>query len=310
MVVGLGALGLLRQRTSNTITVLAFDVNYSDTEINDDVTVYDKHLEQAKSVFRWVADSPDSYVSNKQVLRRAIPGDINSPLGVYATDRIEPNEVITIVPWEYIIAPKTSEEEDDEYDDEEELGDQLSCGLVESLSWELRQGNESRYAPYIEYLNSEPDGQIPTSWGEEANELYYKVLDGQSIPPYYTTNWLDHAKEECEVDPDDMYIRKAVLLIIQRADDHIMIPAYDAYNHRNGKWKNTRTKIVDGEYHETVASKTIEPGEQILLSYNFCDQCAGRTHQYGTAGKLKRGRDNAWSAPSSSDFFFLWNFFY
>jgi hypothetical protein len=74
-------------------------------------------------------------------------------------------------------------------------------------------------------------------------------------------------------------------MIIQRSDDAIMIPAYDAYNHRNGKWQNTKTKIVHGEFHETRASKTIEPGEQILLSYNFCDECDGRAHRYGTAGE-------------------------
>jgi hypothetical protein len=285
MILGLGILDVFRQSTatSNNITavVLATDI---DDYSNNQETVYDKHLEQANAIFRWVADNPQAYISNKQVVRRGIPGDKNSPLGVYATARIEPEEVITRVPWDYIIAPENTATDDEEEENEESSG-QLSCGLIESLASELRKGKASKFAPYIEYLNDEPDGQIPTSWSEQAVELLLQVVDGQSIPPYLTPDWLEYAREECHVDTDDIYIRRAVLLIIQRSDDEIMIPAYDSYNHRNGKWKNTRTKTHYEEYHETVAMKAIEPGEQILLSYNFCDQCGGRIHQYGTAGK-------------------------
>lgn len=254
-------------------------VDSTDTCSIPNTGLHDKHLEQAQSVFRWVAKGENAYISPKQVVRRATPGDINSPLGVYATERIYADEIITRVPWDYIISSD---------DPDEEPGDQLSCSLLNTLAWELKQGNESMYAPYIEYLNDEPDGQIPTSWSDEAFELFLEVLGNQSIPPYDTLNWLEVARNSCNVDTDDIFVRRAVLLIIQRSDDAIMIPAYDAYNHRNGKWKNTRTKIVQKKYHETRASKVIEAGEQILLSYNFCDECGGRAYHYGTAGKSDR----------------------
>jgi hypothetical protein len=58
--------------------------------------------------------------------------------------------------------------------------------------------------------------------------------------------------------------------------------AYDFYNHRNGYFCNTVSRINHEESHEVRASRTIEAGEQIYLSYNFCTDCGGRKHRYGT----------------------------
>lgn len=55
------------------------------------------------------------------------------------------------------------------------------------------------------------------------------------------------------------------------------------YNHRNGEWYNADSEN-DGQFHETRAWRTIEPGEQIFLSYNRCSRCGGRTSGYGSAG--------------------------
>jgi hypothetical protein len=45
--------------------------------------------------------------------------------------------------------------------------------------------------------------------------------------------------------------------------------------------------MKEGKYHETTATKTIEEGEEILISYNLCEECHGRRHWYGTAGTTK-----------------------
>ena len=58
-----------------------------------------------------------------------------------------------------------------------------------------------------------------------------------------------------------------------------------SYNHRNGRWFNTETLVTRGEHHVTTATRTIEKGEQIYLSYNDCNICEGREFDYGTAGK-------------------------
>jgi hypothetical protein len=236
--------------------------------------VRDKHLQEAREIFNWVSGSTDGFVTPKQDLRRADPEDINSPLGVYAIKRIEKGEVVVRIPWDTIIKS----------DDPTEEG-QLCCGTVRSVAREMRLGNASKYAPYAMYLNNEPDDQIPSAWSNAAQDLFLEVLGNNNIPPEDPISWLtDDWRRRCNGNLDDKIAAKAALLVVQRADDAIMIPAYDAYNHRNGNWTNTKTIIEEGRYHETTATRTIEEGEQIMISYNMCEECPGRRHGYGTAG--------------------------
>jgi hypothetical protein len=254
--------------------------------------VVDKHLEQAQAVFEWVATSEGAFVNPKQMLRRGIPGDVNSPLGVYATDRIEVGEILTHVPWDIIIKS--------DYIEEEEGGEQLSCGLVKNLAHELRLGNKSKYAPYVSYLNDEPLDQIPSMWTNAAKELLLQVLN-DSIPPSEAVDWIKRS-ERCHriLDVIDEFVTKAVLLIIQRSDDALMIGSYDSYNHRNPPWTNTKTTIKRYKYHETVATKTIQAGEEIYLSYNRCAECEGRYYEYGTAGKSNLSGTSKFSKRKSN----------
>jgi hypothetical protein len=77
---------------------------------------------------------------------------------------------------------------------------------------------------------------------------------------------------------------QAALLVVQRSDDYIMVPGYDLYNHRNGKWHNTHIQWDRDQPHITKASRNIRKGEQIYNSYNFCAECVGRATRYGAAG--------------------------
>ncbi|KAL3925826.1 MAG: hypothetical protein SGILL_000142 [Bacillariaceae sp.] len=237
----------------------------------------DKHLQQAKAVFEWVAQSEGSIVHPKQEVRRAIPSDISSPLGVYATEDIEEGEILTHVSWDNIITVGLPEDH----------GEQLPCGLVVKLTEELKLGKDSNFAPYVEYLNDEADGQIPSSWSKDGRDVFLEVVE-KEIPPLTQLDWFEEARTYCKLDAAiDPFIRKAILLIIQRSDDDIMIPAYDSYNHRNGNFTNTQVHCETGEYHQVKARYRIPRGDQILLSYNQCDECGGRSHFYGTAEMLR-----------------------
>jgi hypothetical protein len=231
----------------------------------------DTHLEEAKAIFDWVSGTRNGWVTPKQELRRGDDGFI----GVYAKKRIEKGEILVRIPWENIIKS----------DDPNEEG-QLCCGTVEAVAREMKLGESSRYGPYAVYLNHESDGQIPTGWSTEGQNLLLEVMDHDAIPPEEPTDWLRNDWwRRCRGDPKDEISNKAALLVVQRSDDSIMIPAYDAYNHRNGKWTNTETNIEWGEYHETKATRAIEAGEQIYITYNQCNNCFGRQIGYGTAGE-------------------------
>ena len=63
----------------------------------------------------------------------------------------------------------------------------------------------------------------------------------------------------------------------------MVLIVYDLYNHRNGKYCNTKVRNKEFRTHELWASRTIEAGEQIHNSYNLCAECLGRYVGYGTA---------------------------
>ena len=237
----------------------------------------DKHLEEAKAIFEWVSKTKDGFITPKLELRREIPGDSSSPMGVYAAKTIEIGEDIVRIPWSVIIEP----------DDEDEHPSQLVCGTVRALAKEMALGADSKYAPYVQYLNSEADHQIPSAWSKGGQELLQDVLQHGAIPPLNPVSWIGHDWfRRCKGDPDDEISIKAALMVIQRSDDAIMIPAYDNFNHRNGHWTNAFTEIEGDEHHRTAATKTIAAGEQIYISYNMCEDCGGRRFGYGTAGKF------------------------
>jgi hypothetical protein len=237
--------------------------------------VSDIHLEEARAIFDWMSGSTDGWVTPKQELRRAIPGDPTSPLGVFAVKRIEKGEVVVRIPWDTLIKS----------DDPDEEG-QLCCGTVRSVAREMRLGNESKFGPYAVYLNNEPDNQIPSGWSKNGKLLLQHVLSKDAIPPQDSVDWLDKWYDNCDGDPEDKIAAKAALLVVQRSDDSIMIPAYDAYNHRNGNWTNTHTDIQWGRRHVTTAIRDIEVGDEIYISYNMCPNCGGRRFHYGTAGRF------------------------
>ena len=248
----------------------------------------DRHIEEANAIFDWVSGTRNGWVTPKQELRR----DENGFLGVYAKKRIEKDEILVRIPWENIIKS----------DDPNEEG-QLCCGTVRAVAREMKLGEQSRYGPYAVYLNHEPDGQIPSAWTPQGKELLLEVMDGDAIPPEEPVHWLRHDWwGRCRGDPNDEISNKAALLVVQRSDDSIMIPAYDAYNHRNGNWTNTETIIEWGQHHETRATRPIEAGEQIYITYNQCNNCFGREFGYGTAGTFA-----VWSVVVVSGFCFVFD---
>jgi hypothetical protein len=163
---------------------------------------------------------------------------------------------------------------------------------VHALARELKLGNESKYAPYIEYLLDETDhDKIPSAYSQNGKQLLLQVLDDLDdtgdtrIPPVAPISWItDDWIKFCQADPNDYLGIQAATTVLQRSDDAILIPGYDAYNHRNGVWTNTQAKEVTGLYFQITASRDIQTGEELFNTYNFCSECAGRKKEYGTPG--------------------------
>ena len=167
----------------------------------------------------------------------------------------------------------------------------MCCGTVRSVAKEMQLGEKSEdFGPYAAYLNAQAEGQLPSAWSPAGKKLLQDLVGGEPkgtiIPPTEPSQWLEYDwHNRCKGFPEDTLSNKAALLVVQRSDDYLMIPGYDLFNHRNGAWLNTMTQTMEGQHQITTATKTIEKGEQIYISYNQCKECQGRRFGYGTAGK-------------------------
>jgi hypothetical protein len=233
----------------------------------------------------WLNSLEGGYFNPKQEIRRWNRDDPSSYVGIFAKQLIEEGDVLAQIPWEYMI----SAEEFDTEDDDDELTTMLMCGTVRNLAAEMKKGTQSKHAPYVQYLLNQPEGQLPSGWSEEGKRLLVDILGGeeyQQIPPAEPVEWLtEDWYEACHGDPEDTLSAHAAMLVVQRADDDLMVPIYDIYNHRNGKYHATKIIKNKGENYIVQASRTIEPGEEIYHSYNLCDDCGGRVNGYGTPGE-------------------------
>ena len=252
------------------------------TEIGDsDNDHANRNVDHAKRQIDWVR-SKGGFVTSKVAIRRVDPNDDTSQLGVFATEDIQEDEMILSIPRECLI---TSEQEKPDW----------VCRTSRNLAREMKLGSKSKYAPYIEYLKTLPYGQLPSMWSAGGKDLLLQVTGGtdeaddQIIPPFGPAAWLDNEwRRECN-GSNDRKKQHAFLLVIQRGWDDLLIPLYELFNHRNGKWLNTKSNRVHDSSQDVqvYASKLIKAGDEIYGSYTHCEDCRGRVDNYGTPELLR-----------------------
>ena len=194
------------------------------------------------------------------------------------SDGIKAGEIISEIPWEIIIKPK-------EYDNSV----YWNCEALRELYRQFILGDESKYAPYVNYLKNQPQGRIPSEWTEGGKKLLKTILDHKlgsngeedneddwsGLPPTshlrdFKESWI----EGCNGD-DTPLARAAVYQFTSRDEDTLMVPFYDMHNHSNDPKKlNTISAKPDGIGEPFVLRSTrdILPGEQIYISYNRCNR--------------------------------------
>ena len=207
------------------------------------------------SLVEWIR-SEGGFFNEKQEFRRG--KDPLSPFGIFARERIEKGEVLTSVPWKCVFTAGT-----------DDFKTNLHCDTIRLLIQEMKKGpDKSFYGPYIHYLLTRPPVDIPSTWSNAGRNLLKKIIMKDKLPPLYVDSWVDEDwKEDCNGNDDPFQIQAAMLLVT-RGDDDMLIPIYDLYNHRNGKWHNTQNNLIFDKKHEIKASRTIEQGEEIYNSYN------------------------------------------
>jgi len=286
--------------SSSLIVVGADDSKPKSVAANDAADLTSDHTEEkdeplAVKLTSWLNSVEGGFFNVKQ---KVLPVNADSDdtavfRGIFATEFIAKGDLLAQIPWEYII---NDEESDDALSEKDNENGVLKCGTARNLAKEMKQvqtlgkyikdpNAASKYGPYIQYLLDQPSGMIPSDWSVKGRRIFQDVLGGtqQTIPPIYATSWKDDDWfNDCNGDPEDELGMKAAMLVVSRADDDLLVPVYDMYNHRNGKYYNSHMKVIRGVNYQVTARRDIQPGEQIYNSYNMCDECGGRRDGYGT----------------------------
>jgi len=273
-------------------------------EGGDDVVV--NHGER---LIQWLREN-GGIVNEKIEIRRADLSDPTSRFGMFTDGDLDEKEILLVIPRDCLITDvphdysivdvdeedEEDEDEEDEDDDEEEEEeededyDYYHCATIKNLIEEMKLGDKSHYAPYVNYLLAEPWGQLPSAWSKEGKALFRKVLQSTEdpLPPLHPssmeTDYLHHCKGR-----KDPFEVNAALMVAQRSWDDTLIPVFDMMSHRNGKWLNTESSSVHDESTdiEVRARRSIKAGEEIYTSYNMCEDCTNRYETYGTPEILR-----------------------
>ena len=167
-------------------------------------------------VLNWIHKAPGGYVHPQQEVRIDPATGLQ---GMFATKFIPQGTVLCQVPWSIIIESSTPDDED--------LN--LSCGTVKALATEMRKGNQSRYAPYVNHLLSQPDN-LPSAWSDLGQQLLRTIVAAgtvgvNAIPPDEPTEWLvNDWYGICRGSRTDKIAAKAAMLVVQSIFDGLLVP--------------------------------------------------------------------------------------
>jgi len=254
-----------------------------DRASGDDLTSQKVEVNHGELLIQWL-HSRGGFVNQKIEIRRANPSEPTSRFGLFAKEELAKKERILEVPRNMFITGEPDEDEDHE----------INCSLVRNLIREMRLGNDSEFAPWVNYLVAEPSEQLPSAWSDEGKRLLRTILEKHTIDlnplrPIDPVGWDEAWYNECGGSRDDPFALNAALITQQRGYNRILIPLFDIMNHRNGDWLNTENNSIDGDvkFAKVRATRTIEAGEEIHTTFNLCKECGDRVDDYGTGEILR-----------------------
>ena len=182
---------------------------------------------------------------------------------------IEKDSLLCEIPWDLMVKPPNYN-----YNDFD-----TNCDALCEMYHQFQLGDDSKYAPYVNYLKNQPNGHIPSEWSESGKKLLRKILDQENsigLPPLNALNNFENVwMEECGFE-DTPLARSAFFQFSSRDEDNLMVPFFDMHNHSNDPKKlNTIPYKPDniGDPFTMHATRDILPGEQIIISYNRCHGC-------------------------------------
>eukprot|EP00980_Cylindrotheca_fusiformis_P001785 scaffold406_cov57-Cylindrotheca_fusiformis.AAC.9 len=233
----------------------------------------------------------------------------NSYFGVFTNGPIAKDELLLKIPPDIIISVPVEEKDSLSVDKKDEEYYDSVCDLAWKLKDEYELGNNSVYAPYINYLKAQPNkAQIPALWSPAGQHLLLQVQGdltmnssdsdekGEVIVTWlyewYEKDCMNASKPEDEdEEEEDLGTLNPYFLAvtIQRGFDRSLIPVYDMMNHHNGEKINsiTRPSIFHEDGFGVYALRDLEAGEELLFPYYGCPDCEDTLEYWGTPEMLR-----------------------
>jgi len=200
-------------------------------------------VDHGKIMIEWIRKE-GGFVNPKIEIRRADPSDPESRYGMFTREMLAKKEKLLEIPRNCLITSEKIVSKDESIDLEEEIIHDsfeetgLDCLTVRNLIKEMRKGDSSTRAPYVNYLLAEPWSHLPSSWSDKGKQVFdemLKIYTDEPLPPQEATEWIDDDwLQQCKGN-NDPFENNAALIVVQRAWDSILIPVFDMMSHRNGK---------------------------------------------------------------------------
>lgn len=232
-------------------------------------------------IISWIRLKGGSF-SEKLEIRRVDPADPTSYWGMFAKENIAAKEDLFNVPTDcYIHIFDIAEDMNVEEDVEAYRNN--ACKLAHKLKEEMKLGEKSEFAPYIEYLKTQRPGQLPANWSKEGKDVLRKVAE----PDNEMVDWIDMDFKEKNCIGNDPFEEHMIEMTIQRSYDTALIPIWDMVNHDNGRTNTENDTMYHKDGIKVRASRNLKAGEEILTTYDSCVDCFDDYKWEGTFEILK-----------------------
>mmetsp|Transcript_7834 Transcript_7834/g.19536 ORF Transcript_7834/g.19536 Transcript_7834/m.19536 type:complete len:1438 (-) Transcript_7834:738-5051(-) len=283
--------------TSTPTAISAVAAAAADQQEEESNTSVLKQKYDVPNLVNWLLTKDGAYFAADLIdWKQYDPSDPKSAYGMFAKTNIKKDTTLMTLPQSALL--KAGESTADEgYE---------PCDVVDQLVEEYKEGKESDYAPYIEYLfgDDSKKGKLPSSWSSKARKLLRQLVgssEDNSLMPETTFLKSDryqtykyHCVGEDAKDrkwfytlslEDKQLYQDSYLFMISRSWTDVMIPLYDMINHRNGDYRNVEaTSAHNGNPINVYALRDIPAGQELYISYNECQDidCRDLKYEYMT----------------------------
>jgi hypothetical protein len=122
----------------------------------------------------WLKRMRNGYINPKLDVGRAEAFDPSSYFGIFANEKLKKGEFLMRIPKE---AKMKLQNPSSLYIDD-------LCDLAWMLREEFEKGDNSAFAPYLQYLNEQEKGILPSLWSDAGKELLLKVQGDLNMMDY------------------------------------------------------------------------------------------------------------------------------